>query len=138
MGIDDQVHSAQLQYCQACTALKSLQGPGNWEVNLKVLEKGDVYVLNKWELTVKEKDDIHKVQQCGGVPINEDELDDECVSLTNVTVGDGQQWPSWIWYQEENILDPCTHIGESSSNCIQTYLFTLFVTCSSPHQMGKS
>lgn len=128
--IDDHVRAAQLEYCRAREALKSLRGAGSWEAKLKVLEKGDVRALNERELTAQEKDEVRKVRRRGGVVVDEDALEDERVASTGVVVGDGQRRPSWIWYQgdlAENIQDPRTRIGEYSLYSMRDHILTSLI-----------
>jgi hypothetical protein len=92
-----------------------LRGKGPWEETLRVLEQLDVRVLNERELSAQEKEDICHMQERVGVVMEADDANTERVAATAASVGEGQRWPSWIWFTgnvHEAIDDPLTHSGE--------------------------
>ena len=65
------------KYCKAQASLLVLQGHGDWEKELQVLDKLDVHALNERELSMQEKDEIRAVRRCVGIEVDDDEVDDE-------------------------------------------------------------
>ena len=96
--IDDHVHTSAMRYQRAWEASLDLQGHGDWEEELQVLDKSNVRALNEWELTMKEKNEIRVVQCHVGIEVSDDEVDDESVPIAAAAVGTGQWRPSWIWF----------------------------------------
>lgn len=113
--IDDHVRASASRYCKARAALLDLRGHGEWEDELRVLDKSDVRALNERELTMQEKDDIRAVRRRIGIEVADDDIDDERASTAAAAVGAGQRRPSWIWFNGngcEDIQDPATRAGE--------------------------
>jgi hypothetical protein len=119
--IDDRVKAAQLQYCRARHALMVLRGPGEWEIQLPVLNPSDVRALNERQLTEQEKEEERRVRARQGVnagpthETNEEDLDDIRVIAKPAEIGEGARRPSWIWFQSsghEDMADPLMRSGE--------------------------
>lgn len=116
--IDDKVRGSALKYRRAREALKNLRGPGTWELDLQVLEDGDIRALNERELTREEKNAQESLHRKNGiVTLVDTELADQARrTQKSVSVGEGHRASSWIWFTNvgvEKISDPLTRKGTS-------------------------
>ena len=98
-----------------------LQGPGDWEIALPVLNPGDVRALNERQLTEQEKAEERRVRAKRGVNVgttdedDEEDLHDIRVVAKPADIGEGACRPSWIWFQtsgHEDMDDPLMCAGE--------------------------
>jgi hypothetical protein len=111
--IDDKVRAVASQYRRSRDALVNLRDHGSWEDTLRVLEASDIRALNEREMTVREKEDIRRVQDKAGVT-GEDDANMERVVATVAALGEGLRKPSWIWFSgnlQEGADDPITRAG---------------------------
>jgi hypothetical protein len=82
-----------------------LQGPGNLETTLLVLNPGDVCTPNECQLTEQEKVEEWQVHARSSTNVgttdkdNEDDLADIQVVAKPVEIGEGTRKLSWIWFQ---------------------------------------
>ncbi|KAJ7587055.1 hypothetical protein C8J56DRAFT_1083227 [Mycena floridula] len=105
MSIEVKIAAAVALYNRSREALLALRGPGDWEKNLRVLERGDVRGLNERSLTEDEKETYRKTRLLAGLSV--EPVDGELDDLVNIPtmrvnpsleIGEGHRALSWIWY----------------------------------------
>ncbi|KAJ6464246.1 hypothetical protein C8R47DRAFT_992084 [Mycena vitilis] len=91
--INVRIHVAKLRYRYARSALLVLQGHGDWEERLRVLNDDDVRALNERALTAEEKARNAHWAEIGGAVI-----EGGIARASGVARGEGSHTLSWIWY----------------------------------------
>lgn len=96
---EDKLNAAVEKYCTAQHTMLGLSGPGVWELQVCVLERGDICTMEEVNQTIKEATKRARKALKGGKPAQ------------------GHQKTSWLWLSAEGTSKQGTAVGMNDGEC---------------------